>query len=170
MDLGREHDFLLRAGPLFGSAKEIYAVTLAWISDFWTDSNNRLNAINYLRSQSQSTIRLFVFRNPSEFKKYKEVLDANYLRYGENGGVLVTSKKSYESILSRFCVNDMEKLLDTDFGFLRYEDDVELFAWLDSSKPDRCSFSSKLGANFSENYSRLVIKWQRQKLAQKFLL
>jgi hypothetical protein len=159
VDLGREHDFLLRAGPLFGSAKEIYAVTLAWISDFWTDSNNRLYAINYLRSQSQSTIRLFVFRNPSEFKKYKEVLDANYLRYGENGGVLVTSKKSYESILSRFCVNDMEKLLNTDFGFLRYEDDVELFAWLDSSK---LGFKdASLPSKFAINYQSFITTLKR---------
>lgn len=58
VDLGREHDFLLRAGPLFASANEIYAVTLAWISDFWTDKNNLLNAIEYLQKQNPSTIRI----------------------------------------------------------------------------------------------------------------
>jgi hypothetical protein len=159
VDLGREHDFLLRAGPLFGSAKEIYAVALAWISDFWTDSDNQLNAINYLRSQNQFTIRLFVFRNPSELKKYKEILDANYLQYGKDGGVLVTSKKSYEGILSRFCFNDTDRLLDSDFGFLRYEQDVDLFAWLDSS---RLGFKdARLPSPFAVNYRSFISTLQK---------
>lgn len=68
VDLGREHDFLLRAGPLFASSNQIYAVTLSWVSNFWIDENNINNAIDYLKQQGKNTIRLFVFKNPSELK------------------------------------------------------------------------------------------------------
>ena len=136
VDLSRSYDFLKRAGSIFHSANEVYAVTVSWISDFWNDENNITDTINYLKDQNDTTIRLFVFGKPEEVIRFHEILNANYEKYGVGGAVLITSKEVYEKeLLDHIGVQDRErkKYINSDFGVLEY-DNNELYAWLDKSK------------------------------------
>jgi len=133
INLGTEYDFLKRAKPLFGTANSIYATTVSSVSSFWTDTENKLPAIEYLVAQKGKVIRIFVFDKPESLVRYREILDANYEQYGDSGAVFITSREFYlNNIVGYFCANDesKQKLLGVDFGVLNYEKETKLFAWL----------------------------------------
>jgi len=135
VDLSRSSDFLRRAGSIFHSAANVYAVTVSWISDFWNDDDNANDTYDYLIDQKENTIRLFVFDKPEEVKKFQEILDANYEVYGVHGAVLITSKEYYEkNILDQISVSikHRQEFINKDFGVLTYTD-FEIYAWLDKA-------------------------------------
>ncbi len=135
VDLSRSNDFLRRAGSIFHSADNVYAITVSWISDFWSDDNNANDTFDYLIDQKPNTIRLFVFDKPEEVKRFQEILDANYEIYGVDGAVLVTSKEFYETkILDQIGVGnkDRQEFINKDFGVLVYRN-FEIYAWLDKT-------------------------------------
>ena len=185
INLGMEHDFLKRAQPLFGSANAIYATTVSSVSSFWTGMENKAQAIKYLLAQKGKVIRIFIFDKPDSFIRYREILDANFEQYGEEGAVFVTSKKMYlRKIIGCFCTHEesKQKLLGIDFGILEYDSSVKLFAWLkgqylgfmDAETPhnefqvDAEDFSYLLDkmANASDKENRNqygVIRWSKDK-------
>lgn len=192
VNLGTDFDFLKRAEPLFGSAKSIYATTVSSVSSFWTDKENKGQAIKYLLAQSGRVVRIFVFDKPENLVRYREILEANCEQYGKNGAVFITSKSNYiERIVGGFCTNEeaKQRLLGIDFGVLEYDFSAKLFAWLrgqylgfkDAETPhtdfqvDCDNFSrllEKMASDCNQEYSEQygTIKWQIGKSDDKEFL
>jgi len=116
------------------NASSIHAVSMDWVSTFWTKSKNRRKAEDYISSQPSNTIRLFVFSSPREANYYRQLLQANHNSYGNEGRVYICSKSSYNIILNSMEVYGSASLSDSDFGILSYEnDDITIEALLDDS-------------------------------------
>jgi hypothetical protein len=192
VNLGTEYDFLKRAKPLFGSASSIYATTVSSVSSFWTDKENKGQAIKYLLAQNGKVIRIFIFDKPDSLIRYREILDANFEQYGKEGAVFITSKQLYlENIVGSFCTNEeaKSKLLGVDFAILEYASSARLFAWLrgqylgfkDAENPhtefqvDANNFSALLdkmasicNTGFCKKYG--VVRWDKDKSNDKDFL
>lgn len=122
-NVGIEKNFLVRASSIFQNASEIYAVSLDTVSTFWTDKNNRKLAENYIKTQPNNTVRLFVFSSIRAANKYKYILQANHNSYGESGRVFICSLYSYKHLLEKFInKGQVETYLNKDFGILVYNE------------------------------------------------
>lgn len=131
LNVSYENNFLELARPYFETASEIYAVSLASISTFWTDANTpngiKKLYLNANKSDNKVVIRIFVFETPLELNNYKNVLQANYDSYGKNkgGSVIVCSKDNYNELIKNYFSDDESHLLNlshNDFGILIYKD------------------------------------------------
>lgn len=106
IEIGLEKNFLNRVLPIFHKADKIYAISIADISSFWISKEDEALTIKFIESQGNKEVyRLFVFSNPEQVVKYKNVLQANFEAYGRGkGGVFICSYKAYikfiESIVS----------------------------------------------------------------------
>jgi TIR domain len=123
--VGKGTNFLMRAKPVFENASQIYAVSLDAISSFWVSHNisNQKLARDYLRTQPDNTVRLFVFSNPDNAHNYVTVLNTHARKYGKNGRVFICSFDAYENLINEFTKSDTAKqlmLLKTDFAILEY--------------------------------------------------
>jgi TIR domain len=120
-------NFLMRAKPVFENASQIYAVSLDVVSSFWVSdhiSNQKL-ARDYLTTQPDNTIRLFVFSNSDNAHNYVTVLNTHARKYGEKGRVFICSFDAYETIVNEFAKSEPSKhsmWLETDFAILEYTD------------------------------------------------
>jgi nucleoside phosphorylase len=135
-DVGLGRHFLLRAAPLFGKARHIYATSLDSVSTFWTNPDNRAEAVEYLRHQAPagSARRLFVFSDPDSAHYHAKVLDHHEESYHN---VYICSIAEYRTLLATFAAEaTVEQLLDRDFAILGYNEHLEsgthLFAELDA--------------------------------------
>src|SRR5262245_38130890 len=99
IDLSIEKNYLLRACPLFKSAQSVYAFSLDQVSTFWTNEKNRPLIHEYLDSQPVDTRRIFVFSSAREANQYRKIIQENYNRYGDGGGVFICSLGSYQALL-----------------------------------------------------------------------
>ncbi|MFS8083858.1 MAG: TIR domain-containing protein [Ginsengibacter sp.] len=137
-----EDNFLTAASPYFGTANTIAAISIARISTFWTDQSAHEAVARYLHEQSghdRKVTRLFVFDSPIDANDFKNILHANFLSYGRNGGgVFITSNLIYKQLLSQISRNHnfLSKVIDQDFGVLIYsgQDEVHLYASLNSKE------------------------------------
>lgn len=121
INVGIEKNFLVRARSIFEEANEVYAVSIDTVSTFWTDVKNRSLAEEYIRSQPNNTVRLFVFSSPRIANRYRHILQANHNSYGEAGRVFICSLHSYKNFLEQFgSVLETETYLTKDFGLLVY--------------------------------------------------
>jgi TIR domain len=128
--IGKGSNFLMRAKPVFENASQIYAVSLDVISSFWVSHNisNQKLARDYLITQPNNTVRLFVFSNPDNAHNYVTVLNAHARKYGQNGRVFICSFDAYENLIDEFAKSDTAKqsmLLKTDFAILEYSNNAE---------------------------------------------
>ena len=121
-DLSIEENFIVRAGPLFEEASQIYAVSIDRFSEFWIAEDQRTRAEEYTSHQPKNTIRLFVFSSVETAQKYRYVLAAHHARYGKDGAVLLTSTASHKSFLASIDVGSVPELLQKDFAILRFTD------------------------------------------------
>lgn len=124
LDIGVQRNYLTRAKPIFKYARAIYAVSIASVSTFWSDSRNYNLAKNYLDSQKLNVHRLFVFDNADEANNFKNILQANHLQYGTaGGGVFICSKSTYLNFLQGICFQELsqDELYSQDFAYLNYD-------------------------------------------------
>jgi hypothetical protein len=180
VDIGIESNFLLRAKPLFANAEKIYAISLNNVSNFWIEKGSQPLAREYLKSQPESTKRLFVFDGAQSLDLYWSILSKNYTAYGYKGAVLITDRANYTKFLAQVLTDENVYLQyqKKDFGLLYYHDHW-LLAELDNNcltfepVPDLASFrldSEKMINLFDEfsgsgeNYKVIneinVVKWQ----------
>jgi hypothetical protein len=127
--VGKGSNFLMRAKPVFENASQIYAVSLDVISSFWVSHNisNQKLARDYLITQPENTVRLFVFSNPDNAHNYVTVLNTHARKYGQEGRVFICSFDAYESLINEFTKSDTSKqsmLLKTDFAILEYSNNT----------------------------------------------
>jgi hypothetical protein len=123
--VGKGSNFLMRAKPVFENASQIYSVSLDAVSSFWVSHNisNQRLAKDYLQTQPENTVRLFVFSNPDNAHNYVTVLNAHARKYGQEGRVFICSFDAYENLINEFAQSDTSKQsmwLKTDFAILEY--------------------------------------------------
>jgi hypothetical protein len=146
-DLSLEKTFIVRAGPIFNSAKAVYATSIDAVSKFWISREQESNAQVYTRKQPKSTKRLFVFSNPKNAHQYRNVLAAHHKRYGAKGGVFMCSFEQYEKLMNTVVAKDYSlRFLKRDFGILVFEGD----------KPDQ---QEVYEAKLSDTRLELERKW-----------
>ena len=141
LNLSLEENFLQRAGDIFSSAKEVFAVSRDDVSHFWTDPASRDSALDYVARQCKSTHRLFVFDTPDRAHHHAEVLDAHVDLYGDLGSVFVCSLSDFKRLL-RHC------------GLADRVDQREDFGLLEMTLPDRPSTTvhAELNTKFLKFY------------------
>jgi hypothetical protein len=121
IDLSVEKNYLLRACPLFKSARSVYAFSVDQVSTFWTNEKNRHLIHEYLNSQPVDTRRIFVFSSPREANQYRRIIQENYNCYGDKGGVFICSLGSYQALMKKlFSGNEIRKRTAKDFAILVY--------------------------------------------------
>nr|VFK49455.1 MAG: hypothetical protein BECKTC1821D_GA0114238_10783 [Candidatus Kentron sp. TC] len=172
-----ERDFLKRVSALYSGAREVHAITLSSISDFWVSEKDEALIVEYLKCQEGLNIhRLFVFDSPYDLMFYEEVLHANFLSYGETGGVYITSSHNYQSnILPQMSPRKLG-FLDNDFGIWEFSDpDVSILATLDRTQLDFNRVDGNIGQINCDEFKRVfyrqpkgVYRWQRNSRAENF--
>lgn len=130
-DLSLGENFIVRAGPVFAEADQVYAVSIDEYSGFWIAPDQRRRAEEYTSRQPHNTKRLFVFSNIENALKYQNVLIAHYQQYGSrNGAVLITSTNRWHEFLkSEVEAEQLTELLNKDFAILVYgtQPDTEFY-------------------------------------------
>jgi hypothetical protein len=122
-DLSLEENFIVRAGPIFSEASEVYAVSIDELSQFWVAEDQRSRAEDYTSHQPPNTVRLFVFSSMESAQRYRYVLAAHYARYGKTGGaVLICSRKQHQALWAGIDVNRVPDLLRKDFAVLIFRE------------------------------------------------
>lgn len=122
-DLSLEENFIVRAGPIFSEASEVYAVSIDELSQFWVSETQRARAEEYTRHQPANTVRLFVFSSVENAHLYRYVLAAHYACYGKTGGaVLMCSRKQYQTFWAGIHVERVPELLRKDFAVLIFRE------------------------------------------------
>jgi len=125
IELGLEKNFLTRATPIFRGGDEIYAVSIADVSNFWINTDIIRMAEEYIDSQSgKKVVRLFVFTSPDQLNKFRNVLQANYNAYGrDQGGVFVMSMDNYNSFMKEKELPFLKDPRKEDFGVLVFNNE-----------------------------------------------
>ncbi|MET0385736.1 MAG: SIR2 family protein [Polyangiales bacterium] len=120
--IGRGHNFLMRAKPVFEHATRVLAVSIDTVSQFWLshDRTDQQIARHYWRAQPRSTQRLFVFASPESAHNYATILNIHARRYGDTGRVYLCSADAYESFARSAGLNDPSYSVTYDFAVLDY--------------------------------------------------
>lgn len=121
-DLSLEENFIVRAGPIFEEASQVYAISIDQYSEFWVAEDQRTRAQEYTARQPENAVRLFVFSSMEIAQKYRYVLAAHYARYGKQGAVLLTSMTSYRHFLASIDLGKLPELSHKDFAILIFRD------------------------------------------------
>jgi hypothetical protein len=125
--------FLLRAEPLFGKARTLYATSLDTVSAFWADPATRTAATRYLKHQAPEGIarRLFVFSTPDAAHHHARILDQHVQQYRH---VYVCSMDHYRRRIAPHVLRDgaASTLQNRDFAVLGYGDSCRVLAELDA--------------------------------------
>ena len=121
-DLSLEENFIVRAGPIFEEASQVYAISIDQYSEFWVAEDQRSRAEEYTSRQPANSVRLFVFSSMEIAQRYRYVLAGHYSQYGRDGAVLFTSKSSYKNFLANIDVDKVPELLQKDFAILIFSD------------------------------------------------
>jgi TIR domain len=150
-DLSLEKSFIVRAGPIFGSATRAYAASVDRVSKFWISEEQRTNAQEYTQKQAKSTKRLFVFSNPKNAQYYRQVLAAHHERYGreKEGGVFICAFEQYEKLMHEIVGDKYYKsqFLDRDFGVLVFGEGEEEEMYRATLSDTRLALESIKGQN-----------------------
>jgi hypothetical protein len=116
--------FLMRAKPVFENASMVYAVSVDTISSFWV-SNETLDqrrTRDYLCTQPDNAMRLFVFSNPDSAHNCVTMLNIHARRYGEQGRVFLCSALAYRDLANEIAgSHNLHSMMDCDFALLEYE-------------------------------------------------
>jgi hypothetical protein len=121
INLSLEENFLHRAGEIFSSAKEVFAISRDDVSHFWVEENSKSSAFQYIKAQCPKTHRVFVFGDAERAHYHAEVLDEHARRYGETGAVFVCSVPTFRSLLESCYLAPLGQL-NEDFGLLEMVD------------------------------------------------
>lgn len=121
-DLSLEENFIVRAGPIFEEASQVYAISIDQYSEFWVAEDQRSRAQEYTSRQPENTVRLFVFSSIENAQRYRYVLAGHYARYGKSGSVLITSNSSYKHFLGNIDIDKVPELLHKDFAIIIFKD------------------------------------------------
>lgn len=176
-DVGIEKNFLVRAKSIFENATKVYAFSIDRVSTFWEKENNHRLAVEYIKSQPKNTVRLFAFSSARNANRYVNILQANHLRYGEEGRVYICSKDSYRNLIDNFKTqNNINEYFHQDFGILFHEsspndiimeailDDTQLkFKFIDLNYPEKINHQKLIlqlddlrELNYQENSSSKI--------------
>ena len=119
-------NYLMRAKPVFENASQVYAVSIDLVSSFWVsrDILSQKRARDYLKTQPNNTIRLFVFSNPDSAHNYVTVLNIHARQYGAEGRVFLCSMQAYKNLVNEFSDSSppQDKWFSNDFAVLEYSD------------------------------------------------
>lgn len=139
-NIGIERSFLRRAGQLFSSAREVYAVSYDAISRFWRAPHLRGESNQYIEKQPSNTVRLFVFSDARSAHEYRKDLAKHNRQYGREGAVLMCSADEYHRLGVKLSGNRNklpDRWAEIDFGVLRFKNEGNapevIIAMLDAS-------------------------------------
>jgi hypothetical protein len=123
-DLSLGENFIVRAGPVFAEAEQVYAVSIDVYPGFWIAPDQQRRAEEYTSRQPPNTKRLFVFSDLETALKYRNVLRAHYEQYGSSdGAVLLTSANRWREFLrQKVEPNQLNDIINKDFAILVYGD------------------------------------------------
>jgi hypothetical protein len=140
-------NFLMRAKPVFENASQIYAISIDSVSLFWVSRDNvsQKRARDYLKTQPNNTIRLFVFSNPDSAHNYVTVLNTHAREYGIVGRVFLCSLQAYKNLVNEFSDSDFpeDKWFRNDFAVLEYSDNQNKRTTIYKATLDGIFFKSK---------------------------
>ncbi len=119
-NLSLDNSFIVRAGPIFRSARRVYATSVDRLSRFWLSESQEL-AVNYTVNQPAGTRRVFAFSSPRSANDHRHVLQFHHECYGSThgGGVFVCAWEQYEAWLKNTVgPQKYVQFHDKDFGIL----------------------------------------------------
>lgn len=124
--VGKGFNFFTKAKPIFENASQIYAVSLDVVSSFWVSHNisDQRLAEDYLKTQPENTVRLFVFSKPDNAHNHVTILNIHAREYGQEGRVFICSLDAYEDLINKFAQAEDASKLEKDFAILEYSNNT----------------------------------------------
>jgi nucleoside phosphorylase len=127
-NLGRGHQFLIRARKIFGTASRIIAFSVDQVSTFWRAPEMKPAVKDYIKNQAggsfpnENVTRVFVFSTPEEAHRYARRLDFHAEKFPNT---FVCSREHYEALLRNELTSTeaaIKTWLSRDFAILDYDD------------------------------------------------